>query len=248
MTILTKHLFHILPTCVTRNSSAVQMKLLRPLIRAHFRQFIAPGDLIFDVGANVGELTHVFATLGATVVAIEPQPGCAGVLKKRFAACEKVKIVELGVGDRVGRLPIYVNDGSHALASFSNRWVTQSRFAELDWNQSETVGITTLDHLIADYGRPKFCKIDVEGFEAAVLRGLSAKIPYLSFEFVSEFLNETKECVAHLSSLGSVQFNYSFYTFYRFQSRRWLSAEELMQKLSRFSAYYWSGDIYARFD
>lgn len=246
--ILTKHLFHILPTCVTRNSSAIQMKLLRPLIRAHFRKMIAPGDLVFDVGANVGELTHVFATLGATVVAIEPQRECVGVLKQRFSRCEKVKIVELGVGEQVGALPIYVNNGSHALASFSDRWVTQSRFAELDWNQSETVGMTTLDQLIAEHGRPKFCKIDVEGFELAVLRGLSAKIPYLSFEFVSEFINEAIQCIEYLASLGSVQFNYSFYTFYRFRSRQWLTAGALIQALSKYSAYYWSGDIYARFD
>lgn len=248
MTILTKHLFQILPACVTRNSSAVQMKLLRPLIRAHFKQVIAPGDLVFDVGANVGELTHIFSTLGARVVAIEPQRQCAGALKKRFRARDNVRIVEMGVGERAEALPIYVNHNSHAIATFSDRWVTQSRFADLPWEQSEPVRMTTLDHLIAEYGQPKFCKIDVEGFEYPVLRGLSAKIPYISFEFVSEFISEAKLCINHLARLGNTQFNYSFYNFYRFHSRKWLTADELIRVLSKYSAYYWSGDIYARFD
>ncbi len=247
MITLTKHLFQILPTCVTRNSSAVQLKLLRPLIRAHFKQFIAAGDLVFDVGANVGELTQVFANLGARVIAIEPQRQCVQTLNKRFETCENVRIVEMGVAERAGTLPIYVNDGSHALASFSDRWVTQSRYSDLAWQQSEPINVTTLDHLIAEYGRPKFCKIDIEGFEYQALKGLSAKIPYISFEFVSEFLNEARLCVDQLASLGNVQFNYSIYNFYHFQRRHWLSAEELIQAISKFGAYYWSGDVYARF-
>jgi len=245
---LTKHLFQILPACVTRNSSAVQMRLMSPLIRAHFKQIIAAGDLVFDVGANVGELTHVFSSLGARVIAIEPQPQCVQALKKRFEASENVTIVEMGVGERVGTLPIYVNKGSHAIASFSDHWVTQSRYSELKWRQSESVGITTLDRLIAVHGRPKFCKIDVEGFEYQVLKGLSTKIPYISFEFISEFLNEARQCIDCLASLGNVRFNYSSYYFYRFQARRWLSADELTRAISKYEPYFWSGDIYARFD
>jgi hypothetical protein len=42
--------------------------------RDFYRRFIRPGDLVFDVGANVGKRSAVFLDLGATVVAIEPNP------------------------------------------------------------------------------------------------------------------------------------------------------------------------------
>src|SRR5689334_4646326 len=41
-----------------------------------YRQFVGPGDLVFDVGANVGHVTKVFLRAGARVVAIEPQSIC----------------------------------------------------------------------------------------------------------------------------------------------------------------------------
>jgi FkbM family methyltransferase len=218
------------------------------MVRWHFSKLISPGDLVFDVGANVGELTHIFANLGANVIAIEPQSQCIDALKKRFATHSNVKIVEMGLGDRVVSLPIYVNDNSHAIATFSDGWMTQSRYADLEWTRSDPVNMTTLDCLISEYGRPKFCKIDVEGFEYPVLRGLSTKIPFISFEFLSECLNEARLCVEYLTTLGSVRFNYSLYNFYTYCSRRWLSSTELLKAISRYPAYYWSGDIYARFD
>jgi len=224
------------------------MKMLRPIVRSHFKKLISQGDLVFDVGANVGELACIFSDLGANVIAIEPQSQCIEVLKKRFAAHSNVKILEMGVGDRAGTLPLYVNANSHAISTFSDGWMTESRYSDVEWTRSDPVNMTTLDCLISEYGRPKFCKIDVEGFEYQVLRGLSTTIPYISFEFLSECLNEARLCVEYLTTLGSERFNYSLYNFYTFCSRRWLSSAELLKALSKYPAYYWSGDIYASFD
>ena len=43
--------------------------------------------------------------------------------------------------------------------------------------------MTTLDTLVAEYGEPAFCKIDVEGFEVEALKGLSRPLRALSFEY-----------------------------------------------------------------
>src|SRR5262245_14614026 len=53
------------------------------LERALYRPFIHPGDLCFDIGANYGFKTEVFLSLGARVVAFEPQPDCCQELKAR---------------------------------------------------------------------------------------------------------------------------------------------------------------------
>lgn len=49
----------------------------RVALRSFYAQFISPGDLVFDIGANVGSYTEMFLRLGAKVVAAEPNRECA---------------------------------------------------------------------------------------------------------------------------------------------------------------------------
>src|SRR5262245_39374750 len=51
---------------------------------ALYRQFIAPGQLVFEVGANIGRRTESFINLGARVVAFEPNPLCAAEIRCMF--------------------------------------------------------------------------------------------------------------------------------------------------------------------
>src|SRR5262245_8485561 len=46
-----------------------------------YRQFVQPGDLVFDIGAHVGDRIRVFRRFGARVVAVEPQPALVKTLK-----------------------------------------------------------------------------------------------------------------------------------------------------------------------
>lgn len=69
--------------------------------------------------------------------------------------------------------------------------------------------MTTLDDVIAEYGVPGFCKIDVEGYESNVLEALSKRIPYISFEYCHEFLVDSVRCLDYLERLGVIQLNYA---------------------------------------
>lgn len=51
---------------------------------AFYKQWIKPGDLVFDIGANIGNRTRVFADIGARVVAVEPLPHCYWALRWMF--------------------------------------------------------------------------------------------------------------------------------------------------------------------
>lgn len=176
-----------------------------------YSTLIKPGDLCFDVGANTGNRTAIFLSLGAKVVSIEPQPACVEKLYQKFG--NQITVIAKGLGAEEGVLPMHINDVS-TLSSFSEEWITkmqEDRFSQYKWSETVLVPITTLDLLINQYGIPSFCKIDVEGFELQVLRGLTQAIPMISFEYaVPEAKSNLLEVIKRLDSLApDVSFNYS---------------------------------------
>jgi FkbM family methyltransferase len=119
----------------------------------------------FDVGANIGQRTELFCAIRARTVAVEPQSACVGELRRRFGEDPKVSVAPVAVGSQPGTAEIAVCDADPTISMMSERWRTDGRFANREWHRRETVAATTLDQLIDEFGRPRFCKIDVEGFE-----------------------------------------------------------------------------------
>lgn len=213
-----------------------------------YKQFLKPGDLCFDVGANIGNRTRVFLQLGANVVAVEPQSECVKMLQLRFR--NKVQIVKKALGQDDKEGVIYIGESS-AMSSLSQDWidsVSKVRFKGKEWNRKEEVKITTLDRLIEQYGLPKFCKIDVEGYEEEVLKGLTKKIPYLSFEYA---LPEKKigiiNCLAELSRIGNFECNFTVGEKMTLELGEWVSKEQLITNLNAIPSQNPYGDIYIRF-
>src|SRR5215510_11970 len=147
-----------------------------------YSQFVSPGKLCFDVGANIGNRVKIFLELQADVVAIEPQDKCAQILKRVFGNSHYLRIIQKALGEREGEAEIMIND-SDTLSSMSPEWIEavkeSGRFSEYLWDKKQKVQITTLDNLIQQYGIPQFIKIDVEGFEYQVIHGLSQPIPLI---------------------------------------------------------------------
>ena len=106
--------------------------------------------------------------------------------------------------------------------------------------------VTTLDDLIAAHGEPAFCKIDVEGFEADVLRGLSRPLRALSFEYLPMAHDAALAVLDLVESKGSYRYNYSPIETMLWASERWLDATELLALLERYRPTGRSGDVYAR--
>ncbi len=213
----------------------------------HYRDFIQPGDLVFDVGANLGERTKIFRVLGARVIAIEPTKYCSEYLQKLFSNDKEVVVITKALGASEGVGEISINEKLPVLSTMSKKWSTESRFSkDYSWERKETISITTLDRIIELYGRPKFCKIDVEGFEQQVLSGLSSPIPYISFEFLNEFIDDAKSCVEKINSLGNAEFNYNVGEQMDFALPHWVAGNEIFKSMKTQKNEKLWGDIYSR--
>ncbi|MGE5537107.1 MAG: FkbM family methyltransferase [Gemmatimonas sp.] len=205
-----------------------------------------PGDLVFDIGAHLGRKSKVFLHRDVRVVLVEPQPKCVEWLRLWFSAHPLVRIVPKGVGSAPGTLNLSVNSKAPTISTFADHWKT-GRFKDWQWDEVVPVPVTTLDELIAQFGEPTYVKIDVEGFEREVLKGLTRKTGVISFEFTSEFLDDAAACVAHLGTLGYREFTFSEAEQPGF-SAGWSDADTTIGKLRGLAASnsdLW-GDIYAR--
>jgi FkbM family methyltransferase len=179
--------------------------------RKVYAQFIRPGDLVFDVGANVGQRSAIFRALGARVVAIEPNPECIQHLRSRFRFSRRIVIEPVALAAVEGHAVLHIGE-SHNLTTLSEHFLNKvgpCRFPGTTWDTQLPVRTATLDQLISRHGLPHFLKIDVEGYELSVLNGLSLTPPMISLEFTPEIMDEAARCVERLAALSvSYRFNH----------------------------------------
>ena len=204
------------------------------------------GDLFFDIGAHLGNKSKQFLDKNLKAIMVEPLPQCVEQLKIKFENRNNVEIIQKAVGKTTKKMTLEVNTKMPTTSTMAKHWKS-GRFSNEKWDQKITVEMTTLDHLIKIYGLPKYIKIDVEGFELDVLLGLSQKAGIISFEFTSEFLDQTIKCLDHLKKIGYHEYNFSIGERRKFYSH-WSNTEDLIQKLRneiKNDKLLW-GDIYCR--
>jgi FkbM family methyltransferase len=238
-------IFFSLPQNTKNFLRKVSFALQKPQLKKLYSKFVKKDDLVFDVGANIGEHTEVFLELGARVVCIDPQPYCVEVLNNKFAENDSVKIVAQGLSDKPGQLPFHLSTRTHATSSFSDKWKRDGPYNNRVWDKTIKVPVTTLDNLIGEFGKPKYCKIDVEGYEENVLKGLHSAIEYISFEFSRQFLSDARRCLDHIKTLGSLRLNYTINPIMIFASKNWFYHPEKLLLNTKEKKFLITGDIFA---
>jgi FkbM family methyltransferase len=213
-----------------------------------YAQFIATGDLVFDIGAHVGDRIASFRRLDASVLAVEPQPALHRTLRLLYGRDRRVTLVSAAVGREAGTSEMKINPCNPTISTLSEAFIVASRGADgwrgESWSRTQLVPITTLDALIDAHGRPAFIKLDVEGFEAEALKGLSTAVPALSFEFTTIQREVALACLERCAKLGYTEFNSA-----RGESQTlgaWRDPREMAVWLASLPHEANSGDIYAR--
>lgn len=203
------------------------IRRLKDADRAFYGNFISDGDLVFDIGANLGQKSEIFLACGARVVALEPNPLCLPTLRFELGQNERFELVEKAVGEKPSTATLnFVGTESTASLRAEWKWLNPSADAPV---QTVDVPVTTLDALIAEFGVPDFCKIDVEGFELEVLRGLSRPLSLLSLEYHADELDKLVACLEHLQSLGPITVNVIAMNAGEFVNDDWLAPESFLR-------------------
>ncbi|WP_165761217.1 FkbM family methyltransferase [Niastella koreensis] len=185
--------------------------------RDFVKTIVSKDSLVYDIGANMGNKTQLFRSLGANVITIEPDSTNYALLVNRFGNDKNVKVLQYAISDSIGVTNFYMDEPGSAYNTLSvkwkesledssvNRWKTIRKFDNV-----VEVKTVTIDYLIKEYGVPKYIKIDVEGHELPCIKGLSSNIEVISFEAnLPEFKSETLNIITCLRDINkNVKFNY----------------------------------------
>lgn len=217
-----------------------------------YGSFLEKGDLVFDVGANFGNRVSPLLAVGARVVAVEPQDFCAKYLQKKFGS--SIELVREGLSEKEEVREFFVSN-AHTVSSFNQEWIDkmkEGRFKDsgAEWKKAGEIRMTTLDNLITKYGEPAFIKIDVEGFELEVLKGLSRPVKMLSIEYaVPDHLELVNNCMDRIREIygENIECNYSTGESARWKLDGWLGYDEMREHIASEKFIKTSfGDIYVR--
>jgi FkbM family methyltransferase len=165
------------------------------------------GGCFFDIGANKGEwsiYTNQACSGNCEIYSYEPDPRAANKFKKNTENIDNIYFSEKGVGSKEGEVSLYLSDESTELSTM--RPVNRKDYSE------NRVNITTIDNEVKrnDVDCINLMKVDVEGYEAEVLRGASESlkkgiIECVQFEYGENWIysgNTITEVISFLSKMG----------------------------------------------
>jgi len=180
-----------------RNRCGVQVHLAEATPEG--REMRSSG-LIYDVGVNDGVDSAYYMERGFKVVGIEASPLAAGHLQHRFK--KEIEdgnfvLLNVGIAEREGQFPFWVCVDHPEWSSFDRSFASR-----LGCRHHEVLVKTTeFEAIIAEYGIPHYCKIDIEGNDRICLEGLTPRTAptYLSVEMGH---SNGHESLRRLSELG----------------------------------------------
>jgi len=177
-----------------------------PILSHLLPLFVNTGDIILDVGANIGYYTLLFSRYvgpNGLVIAVEPEPRNFKLLQINLALNKitNVHLLQMAISDKEGTATLFISQYSNWHSLRNNTLLT---------TQTVEVTTTTIDTLVENLNVPiKLIRMDIEGFEYEALLGaqktLSDIKPYLIIEihpWSFKNIKRLKQMFANLVDLG----------------------------------------------
>ncbi len=220
---------------------------LRPHIRSElqqqreyynlfFKNLEQKEHTVFDIGANEGYVSDIFLDNKLSVVAVEPDERNINILTERFKSNPRFKLFKCAAGSREGMHDFFIQKNGTAFSTLSHKWKELIekggyRFHFSYDKEPARVKLITLDYLIQKFGTPSLIKIDVEGYENEVLKGLSMRVPLLILEAnLPEFKEETLNCIQRVHQLDEKAV-FIYAASFNFESGHFFTYDEFTNKL-----------------
>lgn len=197
-------------------------------------------DLCFDIGANIGYKSKIFLSLGAKVIAFEPSEICAGYLGS--ITSKHFKFIPKGVAGVNSELEFIISNHIET-STFSEKFVSFYTNSSHFWVERKKIPVLNINDCIKEFGIPKFCKIDTEGYELEILSALNYNIPIIEFEFTEGFFQETLQIISKLGC-NNAKFNFVLNENLKFVLSDWVSGQELISVLSNLTRKNLHGNIF----
>lgn len=166
--------------------------------------------IIYDIGANNGNFTQLNIPIyqNAKFILVEANPNLCNFLNEKFANSNNIIVLNRCISEKDNtKIKFYVNNTCDGISTACKKWIQDSRFKNNFQSITEVdIDSISIDSLIEQYGKADYIKIDVEGYENIVIRGMNRYQGLLSFEWAEEMKTEIKESLHRLNSLGYENF------------------------------------------
>lgn len=159
--------------------------------------------LLFDIGANRGDAVIAGLNKGYKVIALEPAPRVFKELVSNFIYTPNVIPLKFAVSDSDDSIVEFYECVEDGLSTLERSWLTDDSMPykgkEYRTIKANTI---TLDTLAKIYGQPDLIKIDVEGAEWFVFKGMTKYHGMLTFEWTINTIEEHQKQIKYLKDLG----------------------------------------------
>ena len=183
--------------------------------------------LLFDIGANRGDAVIAGLEKGYKVIALEPAPKVYAELVKNYIYSPNVIPLKFAVSDSNNKEIEFYECIEDGLSTIEKSWLTDP---SMPYNgkayRTIKANTITLDSLVDLYGVPDLIKIDVEGAEWFVFRGMTKKYKTLTFEWTIETLDEHIQQLKYLRSLGYTEYGPQFIEHHLQEPDYWFSLDK----------------------
>ena len=181
-----------------------------------FKKLINKGDTVIEVGGHIGYISLYFSNLvgkEGIVYVFEPGINNLPYLKNNVKEKHNIVLIEKGVGSSNASMPFYIENLSGQNNSFIKNFQgfienKKSSFVKNASVKEVTVDVVRLDNFIYDNNiLPNFIKIDVEGYEFEVIKGMSYILKNIQPIFMIEIQDNYKNIYNVMKNENYLMFN-----------------------------------------